>query len=66
MNKADRIRLDATRQQAEKLMNMDPMSDNKGITNADVVEALLGDIALITGGSAPHYTADLVHEAAAE
>lgn len=56
MNKQDRTRLDQIRSQADFLMN----GKGNGITNADVVEALLWDLELARVGRDPEAIPALV------
>lgn len=55
MNATDRRRIAQVRKDADALMN----STGNGITTSDVVESLLGDLALIEQGQEPHHVRDL-------
>jgi hypothetical protein len=59
MTKTEHARLDLITDQTNKLMNAGP-SLTTGVTNADVVEAMLGDIALVQRGQAPKHLAALI------
>lgn len=56
MNRTERAQLTAIVDVADALMN----GRGNGITNADVVEALIGDVRHVANGTAPRELAELV------
>lgn len=56
MNKQDRTRLASVHTNVNTLMN----GTGNGITTADVVEAMLGDLSLVLGQQDPRYTRELL------
>jgi hypothetical protein len=59
MTKTDHARMALIIEQANKLMNVLPAVNPK-VTNVDVIEAILGDIALIDHGWSPKHLAALI------
>lgn len=56
MNKQDRTRLASVHTNVNTLMD----GTGNGITTADVVEAMLGDLSLVLSQQDPHHTRELV------
>lgn len=56
MNAKDRSQADKLRKLADDLMNCKPMV-NPVVRNTDIIEALIGDIALIGSARGPHFLA---------
>jgi hypothetical protein len=59
MTKVEHARMSMITKQTDMLMNSGA-SVNPRVTNADVIEAMLGDIALVQRGNAPRHLAALI------